>query len=254
MRLHNSIPGFKLARQVAGSSVAYGRFLADFVSFRRLSRHSNRNKVQWKNRYPCLDDRTATTAFDRHYVYHIAWAARTVAEIRPSRHIDISSSLFFVSGLSAFIPVKFYDSRPAELSLSDLSCDRADVRNLPFADRSVESISCMHVIGHVGLGRYGDPLDPDGDIRAMRELQRVVAAGGSLLVVTPLGKPRVCYNAHRIYSYAQIMENLPELDLVQFALIPDHVTDGGLLIDADPELVERQKYGCGCFWFQRQNI
>ncbi len=33
----------------------------------------------------------------------------------------------------------------------------------------------MHVVEHVGLGRYGDPLDPDGDLKAIAELKRVTA-------------------------------------------------------------------------------
>ena len=55
--------------------------------------------------------------------------------------------------VSAFIPVEFYDYRPAELSLSGLEFKHADLTHLPFADNSVESLSCMHVIEHIGLGR-----------------------------------------------------------------------------------------------------
>jgi len=47
----------------------------------------------------------------------------------------------------------------------------------------------MNVVEHVGLGRYGEPLDPEGDIKAMRELRRVLAPGGSLLFVVPVGRP-----------------------------------------------------------------
>jgi hypothetical protein len=35
----------------------------------------------------------------------------------------------------------------------------------------------MHVVEHVGLGRYGDALDPKGDARACAELARVLAQG-----------------------------------------------------------------------------
>jgi hypothetical protein len=58
----------------------------------------------------------------------------------------------------------------------------------------------------------------------------------------------VCYNAHRIYGYGQVVENFAGLRVKQFALVTDQ---GALLIDADPELAERQKYGCGCFWLER---
>ena len=48
---------------------------------------------------------------------------------------------------------------------------------LPFEDESVESLSCMHVVEHIGLGRYGDILDPDGDSKAISELKRALAVG-----------------------------------------------------------------------------
>ncbi len=233
-------------------TVAYARFVGEYFAFSRMSSRVRHNlSLRWRDHYPCLDDRTDTTPFDPHYTYHTAWAARVIAELKPERHVDVASSLMFVVALSAFVPVDFYDYRPANLSLSGLTSQSADLTKLPFPDRSVASLSCMHVVEHVGLGRYGDPLDPLGDVTAMRELQRVVAPGGSLLFVVPVGRPRVCYNAHRIYGYEQITESFPELRVRQFALIPDRMDQGGLILNAAPDLVARQKYGCGCFWMER---
>ncbi|WP_230383749.1 DUF268 domain-containing protein [Pedobacter endophyticus] len=139
-----------------------------------------------KDLYPCLSDATTYTGFDRHYVYHPAWAARIIKANNPKKHIDISSTLHFCSILSAFIPVEFYDYRPAKLYLTGLKALGGDLLNLPFADRSVYSLSCMHTVEHIGLGRYGDPLDYDGDKKAIDELKRVLAPGGNLLFVVPL--------------------------------------------------------------------
>jgi SAM-dependent methyltransferase len=182
------------AKRAVKGSWYYLRYLREFREFSRQSGNSERFPVKWSERMPLLYDRTATTAFDRHYIYHPAWAARIIAQTRPELHIDISSTLHFVSILSAFVPVDFYDYRPADLVLSNLGCKRADLMALPFHDNSVRSISCMHVVEHIGLGRYGDPLDPDGDLKAMKELARVVAPGGDLLFVTPVGKPVLKFN------------------------------------------------------------
>ena len=210
-----------------------------------------RFEMDWADRRPCLKDRTSNTTFDRHYVFHTAWAARMLARYRPRKHVDIGSTLYFPGIVSAFVPTDFYDVRPANLNLSNLHSGHADLIRLPFGDREVESLSCMHVVEHVGLGRYGDPIDPAGDLKAMAELQRVVAPSGSLLFVTPVGKPRIQFNAHRIYSYEQVRDAFPELEIVQFSLIPDTESDGGLLEDASPDLVQRQRYACGCFWLRR---
>lgn len=228
------------------------KFFFEFNEFKRLV-HDNRFSIAWKDRYPCLDDKTKTTGFDRHYLYHPAWAARILAETKPSEHIDISSTLNFSTMLSAFIPVRFYDFRPADVSLSNLKSLPGNIVDLPFADNSVNSISCMHVVEHIGLGRYGDPVDPDGDLKAISELTRVLALEGNLLFVVPVGKPRIMFNAHRVYSYEQVLEYFSGLNLVSFALISERQEDGGLNFEATGQDVAEQDYGCGCFWFKKQD-
>ena len=200
--------------------------------------------------HPCLTDKISSTPFDHHYIYHPAWAARVLAETKPAEHIDISSILSFCSIVSAFIPIKFYDYRPAHLQLSNYSSGFADLKKLPFENDSIASISCMHTVEHIGLGRYGDELDAMGDIKAITELKRVVQPGGTLLFVTPVGKPKIVFNAHRIYSFEQINNYFEGFDLKEFSLIPD---EGGLIRNADPALVQQQEYGCGCFWFSKKS-
>ncbi len=230
-------------------------FLLDFIKFKRLAKSGGqRFPLRWRDRLPCLNDNTESTNFDRHYIYHPAWAARILAETKPEMHVDVSSSLHFCSIVSAFVPVKFYDYRPANLQLGNLSSEAADLLALPFADNSVQSLSCMHVVEHIGLGRYGDSMDADGDLKAISELKRVLAERGSLLFVVPVGKPRVVFNAHRIYSYDQVMSYFRGLELKEFALIPDDARDGGLIYHAASEMADKQNYGCGCFWFTKKQF
>jgi len=229
----------------------YVEYLNDYRKFLLMSQARQELELAWRDRYPCLDDRTSKTGFDRHYVFHTAWAARILGEVKPEKHVDISSSLYFCSIVSAFIPVDFYDYRPATLSLSNLNTYSGNILRLPFADNSVYSLSCMHVVEHIGLGRYGDPLDVDGDLKAIKELIRTLSENGTLLFVAPVGKSRIMFNAHRIYSYEQIIEYFMELKLVEFSLIPDNASDGGLIRNADPKIVKLQSYACGCFWFKK---
>ena len=213
---------------------------------------SKRFDLNWENRHPCLNEKTESTSFDAHYIYHTAWAARVLKETNPEIHVDISSALYFNVIVSAFINIKFYDYRPANIKLDNLQCDKAGLLSLPFADNSVASLSCMHTVEHVGLGRYGDALDYDGDIKAMKELSRVLATDGDLLFVVPVcGTPRIQFNAHRIYSYQQIIDNFSNLKLMKYSLIPDNGIEVGIIENATEELSNQQKYGCGCFWFRK---
>jgi len=228
-------------------------FASQFREFSDLNEKARPEfRAAWEDRWARLDDDTGTLPFDAHYVYHTAWAARVLAQINPTKHIDISSYTYFATLASAWVPVEFYDYRPADITLSNLKCGAADLCNLEFAAQSVESISCMHTIEHIGLGRDGDPLDPLGDQTALAELQRVVAPGGSLMVVMPVGEPKIQFNAHRIYDPEMIEAALPELQLQQLSVLPDDFTQG-LVENPSREFVLQQKYACGCFWFRRPN-
>jgi SAM-dependent methyltransferase len=227
------------------------QFRASFDAFVAASGDPSRFPIEWRAAQQQPNDDTGVTVFDEHYIYHPAWAARILARTRPSGHVDISSTLAFCSIVSAFVPVRFYDYRPARLSLSDLTSEKADLLALPFADRTIASLSCMHTVEHVGLGRYGDPLDPDGDLKAISELKRVLAPGGNLLFVVPTGRPRVVFNAHRIYAFDQIREAFADLSLEEFSLIPDDAQTRGMIANASREVADRQNYGCGCYWFKR---
>jgi SAM-dependent methyltransferase len=238
-----------LIRQARQIIVQY-RFRKEFNEFKGSS-PSDRFLVKWEDRWPCLNDKTKVTGFDRHYVYHPAWAARIIKKINPKEHVDIGSSLYFVSVISAFVPVRFFDYRPAELYLEGLENGAADLTCLPFEDKTIGSLSCMHVVEHIGLGRYGDQLDPEGDIKAMRELQRVLKSGGYLLFVVPVGVPRIMFNAHRIYGYNQIIEAFDQLSLLEFSLIRELGREAPIA-GATAEQVASERYGCGCFLFQRK--
>lgn len=222
--------------------------LRDYFAFKKVA-GVDRFSINFFDFYPQIKDKTVKTGFDRHYVYHTSWAARKVKEIAPSKHIDISSSLYFCGIVSAFVDVDFYDYRPADLHLSGLRSLEGNLHKLPFTSNTVQSISCMHTVEHIGLGRYGDPIDATGDIKAIDELKRVVASGGHLLFVTPVGKPRIEFNAHRIYSYEQIVSYFEGFELKEFSLIPEHSENGSIIPNADPSMVSKEKYACGCFWF-----
>lgn len=224
--------------------------LVIFDYWRFTMQADSRFQLRIFDAYPQIKDKTVNTSFDRHYVYFTAWAARQVAKFQPKEHVDISSSLYFSGIVSAFVPVKFYDYRPAELSLSRLTSDHADLMNLPFPDNSILSLSSMHVVEHIGLGRYGDPLDAHGDQKAAQELSRVLAPGGQLLFVVPVGaKALIEWNAHRIYSYEAVLSLFPNLTLKEFTLIPER--SGPPTEHARPESLHNERYACGCFVFEK---
>jgi hypothetical protein len=207
-------------------------------------------RLRFGDLYPRLGDRFEPAgSVPVHYFHQDIWAARRVREAAPARHVDIGSRIDgFVGHLLAFREVTVLDVRPLGGIHPDLHFVHADVTSLPQEDRSLESVSSLHVVEHVGLGRYGDAIDPDGCFVAMRELQRVIATGGRLYLSVPVGRERLEFNAHRVFSPRTVIDAFAELRLAEFSVVDD---SGRLVEHADPDAIESARYSCGLFIFER---
>jgi SAM-dependent methyltransferase len=204
--------------------------------------------VRLRDAYPCLGDRLAQTPFDPHYFFQGAWLARQLARSGPTQHVDIGSSIMMLSVLSAHVPIVFVDYRPLRSSLPGIQSVGGDLLRLPFADATLMSVSSLHVIEHIGLGRYGDALNPEGSRLAAGELARVLRPGGRLFLSVPVGRQRVCFNAHRVFAPTTIVLLFASLKLRTFALVDD---SGRFSEDIAFDGVGDLDYGCGMFEFVR---
>jgi hypothetical protein len=70
-------------------------------------------------------------------------------------------------------------------------------------------------LDHDGLGRYGDPIAPDGDLLTMRLLLRALAPGTKVLVSVPVGPDRVIWNLMRIYGKDRLARLIDGYDVVE---------------------------------------
>jgi len=223
----------------------YFGFVKDWIKY---SSQKGAENINLLDTHPCIHDKTKTTKFDRHYFYQDIWAFRRIFESKVNHHIDIGSRVDFVGFLSSITKVTFVDIRPIETNLKNFESIKGNILSLPFEDNSVNSLSCLHVAEHIGLGRYGDSLDPLGTEKACKELSRVLAKGGNLYFSLPIGKPKVCFNAHRIHSSNQILQYFNGLRLVEFS----GVDDKGLFREnIDINAFEEADYACGLFWFKK---
>jgi SAM-dependent methyltransferase len=171
------------------------------------------------------DERTADTELDPWYFYQDTWAFRRVLGVDPDWLLDVGSTALLVGILAQCLPVTSVDVRPLPVTLPGLTCLRGSITELPFEDDSVPMVTSLSVIEHVGLGRYGDPIDPRGSERACKELQRVLAPGGHLLLSCPIeDAPITLYNRERRLSKAQVTGWLDACDLAD-----EHTVRGGAL-------------------------
>ena len=89
----------------------------------------------------------------------------------------------------------------------------AAYRENPRKFRAAISISSFE---HDGLGRYGDPINPDGDMEAMKDVrENVLEPGGLLYLAVPCGIDKLSFNAHRVYGtkrFARFIEGFELID------------------------------------------
>jgi SAM-dependent methyltransferase len=162
-------------------------------------------------------------------------------------HFDVGSSVLTLSVASAATETVFLDYRPLRARLPGLHRVAGDITRLPIRTGGMLSVSSLHVIEHIGLGRYGDPLDPLGSAKAAAELARVVAPGGRLYLSTPVGRERICFNAHRVFHPESVVGMFAPLKL------------GRSRWWATTELLRERaygkggalEYGCGMFEFAK---
>lgn len=240
--LRSWLLAFLLPRPIIG--IFYlPRYIADWRRYRRLEASMT---VDFADSYPCLTDRVAHTPFDPHYFYQGAWLAREVRNAAPGQHVDVGSSVMSIAVLSGFVDTVFVDYRPLKANLDGLVSVAGDILRLPLRPGSLESLSCLHVIEHIGLGRYGDPIDVDGSKKAAAELASLLAPGGRLYLSLPVGRARVCFNAHRVHSPEQVVAMFPDLQLLSFSC----VDDAGRFHNAvDSGRIVTEEYACGMFVF-----
>jgi hypothetical protein len=184
-----------------------------------------------------------------HYFFQDVWALRHLSEIKPAMHYDIGSRIDgFTGQATAICPLTCIDIRPPHFQLRDFYFLKGDILELPFAAKSLNSVSCLHTIEHIGLGRYGDTINPDGFRMALLELQRVIAPEGFLILSMPVGKERVEFNAQRILDPMTCINYLTEMQLLEFSIVDE---ENQFLTNVNPEAYSNSRYCCGLYLFKK---
>jgi hypothetical protein len=229
---------------IAAGLRGYPRYLRDRRRYLELSG----SPLDRYDDNPQLHDWTATSPADAHYTQQDAWAAREIYAFAPPSHVDVGSRVTFVLGLAAFVPTSFVELRPLTHAVPNVTAVTGSILDLPYEDRELRSLSCLHVAEHIGLGRYGDPLDPRGTERAAAELARVLAPAGKLWFSIPVGRARTNFNAHRVHHPSAVAPMFDGLELEAFAGVDDH---GAFRDDVAPEDLASCEWACGFYRFTR---
>ena len=222
------------------------KFLVDKRKFKKT------NELPLSN-YPILTDfKDSAGVMSGHYFHQDLAVAQKIFEARPKRHVDVGSRIDgFVAHVAAFRAIEIIDIRVVNSKVPNISFVQGDLMK-PSEIRS-DSLSCLHTIEHLGLGRYGDSIDPQGHLKGFENLVDMLEKGGSLYISFPIGSDeRVEFNAHRVFNPLSILgwKGSESLSLRDFAYVDD---SGDIHKDTSPQVAadERLIYGCGIYTFEK---
>jgi SAM-dependent methyltransferase len=158
------------------------RELDDAVE-RGLAARRQGERLRWLSAAPGTDER----------VIEIPWV---LSRLGQGRVLEVGFAFAEAPYLAGLLRagVSLVGADLAGAEVEGMETVQADVRSLPFADRSFEQVLLVSTLEHVGADNAVYGLDAERDNRAgrlsaLRELRRVLIPRGSLLLTVPLGEP-----------------------------------------------------------------
>lgn len=158
------------------------RLLDDGIAFARGAR-ARGERPRWLQGPSGTDER----------VVEIPWV---LSRLSGKRALEVGYAFAEPPYLAALLQAGFDELVGVDLAQADvpgLTGVQADVRELPFDNGAFELVLCVSTLEHVGADNtgYGLGAEEDGASRltALRELRRVLASDGRLLVTVPCGEP-----------------------------------------------------------------
>jgi len=204
--------------------------------------------------YPCFEDRAQPGGVARGQYFHMdLLVARSIFESGVKRHIDVGSRIDgFIAHVASFTDVEVFDIRPLRSTAAHITFRQADLLDVRHDyEGYAESLSCLHVLEHFGLGRYGDPVDPEGHLKGWQSLERMVRPGGRFYFAVPIGQhQRIEFDAHRVFSVPYLLGLIvPSFHIDRFSSVDD---EGDLHVGQDPQSSAARdsfgyRLGCGIF-------
>ena len=160
------------------------RYLREYFAFKQAG-----GKVD--KLFPIYSDyREQAGTATGHYFHQDLLIASYIQKSNPVCHIDVGSRVDgFVAHVASFRAIEVIDVRTLKnTGHENIKFRQMDMMNPNAVQVDIcDSLSCLHAIEHFGLGRYGDPIDPNGHLIGFRNLLKMLKSGGTLYISFPIG-------------------------------------------------------------------
>jgi len=225
----------------------------DFQQYEALNKRVN-FRPNKKYSYPICWDKGDQAGNIGSYFYQDLWAAKKIFVAQPEEHYDIGSRVDgFIAHLLSFRKnIKLLDIRPLESKISGvdfIQCDATNLDNIP--DNSIESLSALCSLEHFGLGRYGDPIDPEACFKCFAAIQKKIKKNGKIYISLPVGKEHIEFNAHRVFYAETIVRAFDGMVLEEYSTTFGENIDYNVDVHAHDEVTAKGGNLFGLFVFKK---
>ena len=233
-------------------AVSFLNFFAIKKQLRQFKKQGQKSSVSFpvtklSAYYEDKQDSAGTESILGYAFYQNLYVAQQIYQNNPVRHIDIGSDIYsFVAHVASYREIEICDIRPLNRLIANVKFKQLDVMQLNDEDiESTDSISCLHALEHFGLGRYGDPICYDGYLLGFQNIYKMLKPQGIFYFSVPLGKQRVEFHAHRVFSLKYLLELImPYYEIKSFSYIDDNDVFHENVIISE----EKISNNCGCRW------
>lgn len=246
---------YKALRSRNSSFLKASKFRDDYADFLRKRGNEDLHNSTFKLRPILNESKENSASMIQHYTNQDLYVAQQVFASNPKKHVDVGSSMNgFVHHVAAFREIEVFDIRPMTHQFRNVKFTKLNLMDADaVANRRscTDSLSCLHTLEHFGLGRYGDPIDPLGHKKGFALLASLLESKGVFFLSVPIGRPKIDFNAHRIFSFKQIKDLYdPGFKLEAFAYEDDNLNFHPDCSAEEAEQLDFNQFNFGCGIFK----
>lgn len=228
-------------------------YLNDYIKFKHQYKSIYGNSVENISFYPILLDKFDESGIaSGHYFHQDLLIAKKIYKKQPTKHVDLGSRVDgFVAHVAVFREIEVIDIRSQDSVVENIKFIQADLMKL---DEKLidycDSFSSLHALEHFGLGRYGDPIDVDGHIKAINNIYIILKKDGIFYFSTPIGQQRIEFNAHRVFDVSYLLKLFNNKFKVESFSFVDGNGDLNMNVEMSDEAILNNFncwWGCGIF-------
>ena len=229
------------------------KYFLDIIKFKLNRKRILEEKINYL--FPIFSDFNSKSAdIPKHYFYQDLIISSSIYKRKPLKHVDVGSRIDgLVAQVASFRKIEVLDIRSNEIKNDNIIFKKMDINRIKRKyENYTDSLSCLHTLEHIGLGRYGDPIEPNGYLKTFENLVKMLKKNGYLYISFPISsQKKVFFNSERRFTPIEITKWSTKVKLIRFDYIDDNEN---IFKNINPSKLSQKSifFGCGIYTFVKK--